>query len=92
MRDQCIAAGIPFFFKSWGAWVPKLYAPDLSYREWGTIDATGNFFLSTTPWNGRQGNDSETDEYVMIRTSKAVKMPALDGVVWNQMPEPSDDR
>jgi len=28
IRDQCAAAGVPFFFKSWGAWVPD------SYRDW----------------------------------------------------------
>lgn len=22
LRDQCVAAGIPYFFKQWGAWVP----------------------------------------------------------------------
>lgn len=22
LRDQCVAAGVPFFFKQWGAWVP----------------------------------------------------------------------
>ena len=22
LRDQCRAAGVPFFFKQWGAWAP----------------------------------------------------------------------
>jgi protein gp37 len=22
IRDQCIAGGVPFFFKQWGAWLP----------------------------------------------------------------------
>jgi protein gp37 len=33
VRDQCVAAGVPFFFKSWGEWVPrelalKIYGKD----------------------------------------------------------------
>lgn len=30
LRDQCIAAGVPFFFKQWGEWLPALQdgAPD----------------------------------------------------------------
>lgn len=23
LRDQCLNAGVPFFFKQWGAWIPK---------------------------------------------------------------------
>jgi protein gp37 len=23
IRDQCKAAGVPFFFKQWGTWVPS---------------------------------------------------------------------
>jgi protein gp37 len=23
LRDQCAAAGVPFFFKQWGEWAPK---------------------------------------------------------------------
>jgi hypothetical protein len=22
IRDQCLAAGVPFFFKQWGEWIP----------------------------------------------------------------------
>ena len=28
VRDQCIAAGVPFFFKQWGEWVTEGQAPD----------------------------------------------------------------
>lgn len=28
LRDQCAAAGVPFFFKQWGAWVPFSEWPD----------------------------------------------------------------
>jgi protein gp37 len=30
LRDQCVAAGVPFFFKQWGEWLPELreYGPN----------------------------------------------------------------
>ncbi len=29
LRDQCVSAGVPFFFKQWGEWVPtKIYEND----------------------------------------------------------------
>lgn len=28
LRDQCTAAGVPFFFKQWGAWAPCTNHPD----------------------------------------------------------------
>lgn len=36
MRDQCKAAGVPFFFKSWGEWAPSIFgccpSPDLGEK------------------------------------------------------------
>lgn len=28
LRDQCVAAGVPYFFKQWGEWMPSDKAPD----------------------------------------------------------------
>jgi protein gp37 len=28
LRDQCVAAGVPFFFKQWGEWAPDYYIND----------------------------------------------------------------
>lgn len=28
LRDQCVAAGVPFYFKQWGEWAPSLNASD----------------------------------------------------------------
>ena len=33
LRDQCTAAGTPFFFKSWGNWVAPSQMPGNTYRE-----------------------------------------------------------
>jgi protein gp37 len=95
LRDQCQTARIPFFFKAWGEWIPKLNWPDSLTQvsglpkpvKWGTLDIEGNWFLFTTPWNGRQGEDSETREYVMIRTGKKKAGRLLDGRTWEERPE-----
>jgi len=34
LRDQCVAAGVPFFFKQWGATTPKAAGRLLDGREW----------------------------------------------------------
>ncbi len=38
LRDQCIAAGVPFFFKQWGAWLPV----SQSGNGWGNIPKNAN--------------------------------------------------
>lgn len=34
VRDQCIVAGVPFFFKQWGGFRPKQGGRELDGREW----------------------------------------------------------
>jgi protein gp37 len=57
VRDQCAAANVPFYFKSWGDWVPEDQAPAaLSARTAGSalyIAPDG----STSParWGARAG-------------------------------------
>jgi hypothetical protein len=43
LRDQCVAAGVPFFFKQWGEWSPS-QAPD-----GGTLAGYGEFGPATSP-------------------------------------------
>ena len=78
---QCKAADVPVFLKQQGAWQPKLWRDDPTRdRRWGTLDRDGHWYLETTPWNGRQGDDSETDELVMIHVGGH-------GEDWNEWPE-----
>ena len=37
IRDQCIAAKVPFFFKQWGGYRPKSGGRDLDGREWNQM-------------------------------------------------------
>jgi protein gp37 len=34
IRDQCVAAGIAFFFKQWGGHTPKARGRELDGRTW----------------------------------------------------------
>lgn len=89
IRDQCVEADIPYFFKQWGEWIPRLFLKpqDKQFKgEWGTLDIDGNFFLETTPWNGNQGEDSQTKEYVVYKVGKKKAGRLLDGREWNGLP------
>jgi hypothetical protein len=78
---------VPFFFKGWGEWYPKFFmGKELRYSEWGTLDIKGNWSSETTPWNGRQGEDSETNEYVMVKVGKKAAGHLLDSREWIETP------
>lgn len=47
LRDQCIDAGVAFFFKQWGGHTPKARGRELDGRTWDQMPATGNLQLGT---------------------------------------------
>lgn len=75
LRDQCTAAGTPFFFKQWGDWLPL--AND-NAGHWPT-DTDGCIRL--TPDGGRR-----TDGWPMQRVGKKFAGRMLDGVQYDGMP------
>jgi protein gp37 len=34
LRDECVKAGVPFFFKQWGGRTPKANGRELDGRTW----------------------------------------------------------
>lgn len=94
LRHECQAARVPFFFKQWGEWRPKLAkvagepAPVASAdREWGTLNARGEFFATATPWNGRQLDDSgDGAECLVVKVGKKSGGAILDGREWCEVP------
>jgi protein gp37 len=42
VRDQCIDARVPFFFKQWGGLRPKQGGRELDGREWNELPGTTN--------------------------------------------------
>lgn len=87
IRDQCIAEGIPFFFKQWGAYTPdgsaQVIKNDVVFLKDGTLMDTKDVFR-----NGWQKYyDTPTDCIWMKRVGKKKAGRLLDGKEWNQLPE-----
>lgn len=82
-RDQCQAAGVPFFFKQWGEW------KEIQFDKRGD----GDILLS--PTNGivdrlpdpLDGASDFINIAAMRRVGKKAAGRLLDGREWNEMPE-----
>jgi protein gp37 len=82
LRDQCQAAGVPFFFKQWGEWAPANRAPN----EMGW----GNGFAIVTRYHGDiRGYESLTDEttWMMRKVGKDASGSLLDCLEHKAFPE-----
>lgn len=90
IRDQCTAAGIPFFFKQWGEWE---IACDANGRRNGyavhRMPDTGEKFR-WLGYDGRTANPSSHDvgqpAYAIAKVGKAKAGRLLDGREWSEMP------
>lgn len=72
IRDQCQAAGVPFFFKSWGEWMP-------SYQTGATFELSRlktDEVVMSGPGHG----------VVMKKAGKKAAGRLLDGQTWEQRP------
>lgn len=78
LRDQCVAAGVPFFFKQWGKWYP------LASRT--VIDAQRNAPRpgQLKKFEGRKV--LETMGEIFVKYGKKGSGRMLDGKEWNQFP------
>jgi protein gp37 len=76
LRDQCAAAGVPFFFKQWG--------------EWGCIKE-GAIMACTTerpkPWQLLRSDDVIMGRAQMRKVGKAKAGRLLDGELHNEFPK-----
>lgn len=72
LRDQCIAAGIPFFFKQWGEWLPssQYLSTDL---EHGYYDIPKRNIIRL-----------DGEDFYKVGKKSAGRL--LDGREWNQRP------
>jgi len=75
VRDQCQAAGVPFFFKQWGEWKPysKRLGGGIFIKPDGTKTCQGEY------WDGQAA--------AMNRLGKKAAGRLLDGREWNERPE-----
>lgn len=92
LRDQCQVAGVPFFFKGWGAWAPMNNEDFAFLGEYRLgvrpgdicISENGEFFEA-----GRRyvcfPNESDGCQMRKIGKKKAGRL--LEGREWNEFPE-----
>lgn len=73
VRDQCQAAGVPFFFKSWGAWFPR--------SQW---EDNPDLILPDDDYKGP--NLRIIDDEIMHRVGKKRGGRLLDGQLWEEYP------
>lgn len=79
LRDQCGAAGVPFFFKQWGEWGPRRTNDPKATR--GLRAADGGHFVE-----GWDGWDPKSEE-VMFNSGKSRAGRLLDGLTHDALPE-----
>lgn len=72
LRDQCTAAGVPFLFKQWGAWVREDQAPPATVRS------------TSRPTMGSVGTGANL--LAVARVGKKAAGRLLDGRTWDEVP------
>jgi protein gp37 len=80
LRDQCTDAGVPFFFKQWGEWMPHPEPPDRNG------DYHGGIFLLPNGRFGNQGDWWKRKAQAMDRVGKNKAGAFLDGREWREFP------
>lgn len=90
LRDQCVEAGVPFFFKQWGAFA------EVGEQANGTTIPAGDSWTHVVTPSGKsykRGKDTPLSVYASKSTAFVRKMGKaktgrlLDGVTWDQYPE-----
>jgi protein gp37 len=87
LRDQCLAAGVPFFFKQWGNWFPLIdrdaIDPDWR-RNYGIVNSQPDKYQILN-FAGGTGFHGER-VHLMQRLGKKDSGRVLDGLVHDEMP------
>jgi protein gp37 len=87
LRDQCAAAGVPFFFKQWGEWAPESETsgvhPDAAYNADGSPRMVGRAVSRAGDFIGAAEAGSA---FLRLAGTKAAGR-LLDGVEHNALPE-----
>ena len=81
LRNQCVAAGVAFFFKQWGEWMPSDHFRkyDKDCQRWSATDGLG-CCITEAPGFTQIRDD-------MFRVGKKRAGRILDGREWNEYPE-----
>jgi protein gp37 len=88
LRDQCVAAGTPFFMKQWGEFLPVIQTA-FDHDKGETIHYVATA-LDTPPPARRSAFHDFPDGQRMIRVGKKAAGRLLDGREWNEFPSNGD--
>src|SRR6266540_569991 len=79
LREQCTSAGVAFFYKQSGEWVPapSNYGPDVPDRARGATDLVF-------------ANDRDTNGQIMLRVGRHRAGRILDGRTWDEYPRTAE--
>jgi protein gp37 len=85
LRDQCVAAGVPFFFKQWGEWAPGEIAGDFLHPERTYVGKSHN----GDAWHEAvsQPDTHCDDEPDVYHVGKRRAGCLLDGREWSEFPK-----
>jgi protein gp37 len=88
IRDQCLAAGVAFFFKQWGAWRPGSDFTNRSSIPPICLDRAGRQVTAPARRGDFPEGATSADGWSWMRlVGKAAAGRMLDGREWNQFPE-----
>ncbi len=79
-RDQAVAAGVPFFFKSWGEWLPFGQSYNVCEDKRYKAHKMRQVFTQSMR-NGREWNEA------INRVGKKAAGRILDGRTWDEVPK-----
>lgn len=87
IRDQCQEAGVPFFFKQWGAYEPV--TPLYEGRDDEMEDGRGDLVCMSSGgyvYQDYDGQPSDPNSWLMERVGKKAAGRILDGRTWDEFP------
>jgi protein gp37 len=80
LRDQCVSAGVPFFFKQWGEWRPN----------GGSMCEPGEFSKNVLALPDPYPEFPRNCQ-LMKKTGKKSAGRSIDGLEWNELPKGGED-
>lgn len=86
LRDQCKAAGVPFFFKQWGEWRPP--GPTCEYDTSGRVPGLPRALIVADDGTVHHfGETAGVNPKSMLRVGKKAAGRLLDGIEHNGLPQ-----
>jgi hypothetical protein len=102
LRDQCVSAGVPFFFKQWGEWAPEVQpnrGPKVLMSSDGSLLAAGKRYMHEcvlSPDNifvdGNLALEGKPGRVVLAKYGKGTTGRELDGRTWDEYPDDEHNR